>query len=246
MERRSARLSACASSELRAAGAPERHRTFAEKHVDWQWAPRATTARRGNVATDLEQIVHDLTRFYDVTGMKVIVVGAGVGQLVEFVRPARRVVAVDKDAAALAQLDARLQECGLAHKFTLVTSDVLDFREHGDVVYLEFCLHQISHPERALNHTLTLAPDVLVIDHAPGSPWSWYAAEDRQVEAAWHSVEGRTIRRQQAREGEQRFPDYAALEARLANQGSLSLERIDAYRGREPITIPMPYRIALL
>jgi tRNA A58 N-methylase Trm61 len=198
------------------------------------------------VATDLEQIVRNLTSFYDLTDRKVVAIGAGAGQLVEFVRPARHVIAVDKDGAALEKLAARLQERGLADKFTLVTSDVLDVGERAQVVYFEFCLHQMSDPERALDHAGTLAPDVLLIDHAPGSPWSWYADEERQVEAGWQAVERRTIRRQHAVEGEQHFPDYAALETRLAGQGPLCLKRIGAYRDQAPITIPMPYRLALL
>ena len=198
------------------------------------------------MATDLEQIVRNLTSFYDLTDQKVVVIGAGGGQLVEFVRPARHVIAIDKDGAALEKLAARLQERGLADKFTLVTSDVLEVRERVDVVYFEFCLHQISDPAQALQHAGTLASDLLLIDHAPGSPWSWYAAEDGQVKAAWQAVEHRTIRRQHTVLGEQRFPDFAALEARLAAQGPLGLERIDTVRGQAPIVIPMPYCLALL
>ena len=198
------------------------------------------------MATDLARIVRELASFYDVTDKKLVVIGAGGEQLLEFARPARQVLAVDKDGAALKQLAARLQDCGFADKFTLVTSAVADVSEPGDVVYLEFCLHEMPDPDRALDHVRSLAPDVVVIDHAVGSPWSWCAAEDRMVETAWRAVERRTIRRQHTVEGEQRFPDYAALAARLVSQGPLSVERIGAYRGRAPIVIPMPYRLALL
>ncbi len=86
---------------------------------------------------------------------------------------------------------------------------------------------------------------VVVIGHAPGSRWSWYAAEDKGVEAAWEAGE-RQIRRRRDVEAFQHFQDYAGLEARLANQGSTSLERISPLRGQTAITIPMPYRLALL
>lgn len=198
------------------------------------------------MATDLEEIVRELASFYDVTDKKLVVIGAGGGQLLEFARPARQVIAVDKDSAALAQLAARLQDCGFAHKFALVQGDVADVSEPGDAVVLEFCLHEMPDPDRALDHIRAWAPDLLVVDHAAGSPWSWCAAEDRQVEAAWRAVEHRMIRRQHAVQGEQRFPDHAALAARLASQGPLSAERIAVYRGRAPIMIPMPYRLALL
>jgi hypothetical protein len=87
---------------------------------------------------------------------------------------------------------------------------------------------------------------VLIADHAAGSPWLWYAAEDLQLEAAWQAAERRTIRKQQSVEAVQQFPDYAALEAKMVAQGPSSLERIGSFRGTHPITIPMPYRLALL
>lgn len=198
------------------------------------------------MATDILQIVLNLSAFYDFTGKTVVAVGAGGGQLVEYARPARRVIAIDRDAAALEQLDARLAECGLADKFTLVARDLLDVRPFGDVVLFEFCLHEMAEPERALAHARELAPDVLVIDHAPGSLWEWYAAEDGKAETGWKAVERGKIRRQQSVEAWQRFPDYAALEAKLAPQGPVSLERIDRHRGESAISIPMPYRLALL
>jgi len=198
------------------------------------------------VVTDVRQIVLELSAFYDFTGKTVIAVGAGGGQLVEYARPARRVIAIDRDTAALDRLAARLPACGLADKFRLVAGDLLDVRPSGDVVVLEFCLHQMADPERALAHARELAPDVLVIDHAPGSLWEWYAAEDSSVEAGWKAAERGLIRRQETVEAWQRFPDYAALEAKLAPQGPASLERINARRGETAISIPMPYRLALL
>ena len=198
------------------------------------------------MATDIQQIVRDLAAFYDFAGKTVIDVGAGGGQLVEYARHAARVIAVDRDGAALGRLAERLDECGLSEKFTLLESDLLGVRPRGDVVLFEFCLHEIDEPERALLHAQDLAPDVVVIDHAPGSPWSWAAAEERGVEAAWKAVERGGIRRQRSVEAVQAFSDYAALESKLAPQGRESLKRIGAYRGRRDIAIPMPYRLALL
>jgi hypothetical protein len=198
------------------------------------------------VVTDIRKIVLQLSAFYDFTGKNVVAVGAGGGQLVEYARPARHVVAVDRDRAALDRLAARLRESGLADTFTLVYGDFLDVSPRGDVVVLEFCLHQIGDQGRALVHARGLAPDVVVIDHAPGSAWEWYAGEDGMVEAGWKAVEGLSIRRQETVEAWQRFIDYAALEARLAGQGPVSRERIAARRGERAISIPMPYRLALL
>jgi predicted RNA methylase len=190
--------------------------------------------------------VANLVAFYDVADKTVVVVGAGGGQLIEYVRSARCVTAVDRDEAAIERLAARARETGLADRFTLVTSDFLDVRPRGDAVLFEFCLHMMMEPQRALAHAAELAPEVVVIGHAPGSRWSWYAAEDKGVEAAWKAAEERQIRRRRDVEAFQHFQDYAELEARLANQGSTSLERISPLRGQTAISIPMPYRLALL
>jgi SAM-dependent methyltransferase len=198
------------------------------------------------VATDLEQIVRNLVTFYDFARKSVVSVGAGGGQLVEYARQAQRVIAVDHDGAAVERLVKRIGEHGLAEKFTILPGDLLTVRPSGDVVLFEFCLHEMPDPERALAHAGQLAPDVLVIDHAPGSRWSWCAAEDGHVEAGWNAVAPRPIRRSLDIEAFQRFRDYRELEAKMAAQGPTSLERIAPYRSQEAISIPMPYRLALL
>ncbi len=197
------------------------------------------------MATDIGQIVTNILAFYDLADKTAVVVGAGDGQLIEYTRPSRHVIAVDQDEAAVGRLAARASETGLAEHFTFVTSDFLDVGPRGDVVFFEFCLHLMTDPERALAHAAELAAEVVVVGHAPGSRWSWYAAEDLGVEAAWRAAEGR-IRRRRDVEAFQHFGDYAELEARLANQGSESLARISPLRGQTAIAIPMPYRLALL
>src|SRR5262245_22043293 len=198
------------------------------------------------MATDVSQIVANLTAFYGFAGRTVVAVGAGGGQLIEYARPTHRVIAVDRDGAAIERLAARARDSGLADRFTLITSDFLDAQPRGDIVLFEFCLHQIAERERALEHARCLAPDVLVLDHAPHSEWSWCAAEEGMVAAAWHVVGRHETRRQQDVEAFQRFGDFAELEARLSQQGPESRGRIGRYEGQTAISIPMPYRLALL
>jgi len=198
------------------------------------------------VATDIEQIVRNLTDFYDFAGKTVIAVGAGGGQLAEYGRQARLVIGIDKDAAAIERLATRVSERGLAGRFALVHDDLLAVRTSGDVVLFEFCLHEMPEPARALDHAALLARDVLVIDHAPGSQGEWYAAEEHGVEAAWAAVGQTAVRRRRDVEAFQRFNDFAELGARLAQQGPTSEARILSFRGQQPIAIPMPYRLALL
>ena len=198
------------------------------------------------MATNVERIVKNLTAFYDFAGRTVVAVGAGGGQLVEYARQTLAVIAVDKDGAAIRRLARRADECGLADRFTLVQGDLLTVRPRGDVVLFEFCLHEMSAPDEALGHAKQLAPDVLVLDHAAGSPWSWCAAEEAGVEAGWAAVARMAVRRGHKVEAFQRFTDYAELEAKMAQQGPTSLERIAPYRAQTAIVIPMPYRLALL
>jgi hypothetical protein len=198
------------------------------------------------VATDVEAIVRSLTGFYPFTDRTVVAVGAGTGQLAEYGRAARQVIAVDKDAASLQRLAMRLADRGLSERFTLVPGDFLSMVPSGDVVLLEFCLHQMPDPGRSLSHARGLAPDVLVIDHAPGSPWSWYAAEDEGVAAAWAEVARRPVRRRLDVDAVQVFAAPWDLEARMVAQGPTSRERIRRFRGRGAVSIPMPYRLVLL
>jgi len=198
------------------------------------------------VATDLSQIVANLREFYDLADKTVVSVGAGGGQLVEYARTVRQVIAIDRDAAAIERLAARARDSELADRFTLVTSDFLDMQPRGDVLLFEFCLHQMAEPERALEHARRLAPDVVVLDHAPHSQWSWCASEEAMVAAAWTAVCGKVVRRQKDVDAVQRFANFGELESRLSQQGPESRGRIEKYRGQTAISIPMPYRLALL
>lgn len=197
------------------------------------------------MTTDARQIARNLGEFYDFAGRTVIDVGAGGGQLIDYARGARNVVAVDSDAEALARLADRVRERGLDDSFVLVNRPFLEASNSGDVVLLEFCLHLMAAPERVLAHARRLAPDVVVIGHAPGSLWSWCAAEDEGVEAAWKAVEAVGVRRHRDFMASQFFANYAELEAKLAGCAAESQVRIQDRRGQVDFTIPMPYRVAL-
>lgn len=198
------------------------------------------------MATNFEQIVRSITEFYDFAGKTVVVVGAGRGQLVGYVQSASRVIAIDLDRAATNRLAVVVRERGLTDKFEIVHDDFLELQTPGDVVVFEFCLHEMPNPKGALDHARTIARDVLVIDHAPGSPWSWHAAEDGGVEACWAAVAHASVGRRQDVEARQRFGHFAELEAVFAGQGPESRARIASFRGQQPIEISMPYRLALL
>jgi len=53
------------------------------------------------MATDIKKVIEDLLGFYDFDDKVVISVGAGGGQLIEYGRKAKRVIALDNDAEAI-------------------------------------------------------------------------------------------------------------------------------------------------
>lgn len=198
------------------------------------------------MATDLQTIIHDLESCYDLRGRSLIHVGAGGGQLVGYVRNARRVLGVDTDAAAVTQLEAKVRDAGLADRYRAMRADVLSVTERADTVYFEFCLHELVDGATALRHARELAPDVLVADHAPGSPWSGYLGEAEKVMRGWAALERFPLALDRAFTGVQRFHDHAELLAKVAVMGEGAARRVEVFRDRRDFTIAMPYRVALL
>ncbi len=198
------------------------------------------------MATDYGRIIRNLLGFFDFSGRIVIAVGAGGGQLTEYGRPAAKVIAVDQDPAALDMLRRRLAPAGLADKFALVHSTFLDFREKGDVVLFEFCLHEMPDPSAAMAHARTLAPAVVVMDHWPGSEWAFIVAEEDKAAAVWAAVAASLPEKTASFEASQVFGGFEELWQKVHGQGEKSLARIERFRGLSDISIPMSYGFALL
>ena len=198
------------------------------------------------MATDVGLVVRNLLDFYPFAGKTVVSVGAGGGQLVEYGREARRVVAVDGDAEALRRLADVLAAKGLAERFELVCSDVHDVTESGDVVLFEFALHEMPDPSRALAHAKSLARDVVVLDHAPGSEWAWHVVEEEKVRRSAEAMRRLGVRAERLFLGEQLFADHVELLARVSVQGPLAVERAERFRGAGEIVIPFCYEAVLL
>jgi len=113
-------------------------------------------------------------------------------------------------------------------------------------VYFEFCLHETSDPTEALAHARTLAPDAVVFDHLPNSPWSFHAAEEGKVRRSTEAMERFGIRRRHSLSVEQRFGDYDELLAKIRVQGELAIQRAQRFRGATDIVVPMNCGLALL
>ena len=132
------------------------------------------------MAADYGKMVADLLAFYDFEDKLILTVGAGGGQLIEYGRTARKVLALDNDAAALDKLRENLRISGLEDKFEPVLGDFLSVELKADVVLFEFSLHEMADPGAALERARRLAPAVVVFDHGPGSLWSYVASEGGQ------------------------------------------------------------------
>jgi hypothetical protein len=198
------------------------------------------------VPTDIGLIVANLTAFYDFKDKVVVHVGAGGGQLVGYAPLARRVLAVDKDPVAVRRLEERIAAQGLDGRVLVVIGDFLGLELAGDVVLLEFCLHEMREPGAVIERARAIAPDVVVIDHLPESSWSFYADETEQMARAWDAVASARVRRGERCEARQRFDTYHELKERLSAQGQESRRRIERFRHQAPVEVSMPYGIALL
>jgi SAM-dependent methyltransferase len=191
-------------------------------------------------------MVADLLAFYDLRDKTVLSVGGGGGQLIEYGRAAGRVLALDCHAPALEKLRENLKIAGLEDKFQPVLGDFFKIDLEADVVLFEFCLHEMTDPGAAVERACGLAPDVIVFDHWPGSPWIFIGAEEEQVAASWASLARFPVRKTRTYKTVQLFSDYEKLRERVKGLGQPSLSRIDAYEGQTDIRIPMPYGLALI
>jgi hypothetical protein len=198
------------------------------------------------MAADYKQMERNFRQFYDFSGKTVIGVGAGGGPFTDLICEARKLIVIDKDPAAIRQWEARIAAEGLKDRVQVVRADFGATSPRGDVVYFEFCLHEMDDPSHSLRHALTLAPEVLVFDHLPDSEWAFQGAEEDKVRRSTDALADFHCIRQQAFRTEQRFETYQQLLDKVSPQGVLALQRAERYRGAAEIAIPMTYGLSLL
>ncbi|MBZ5663056.1 MAG: methyltransferase domain-containing protein [Acidobacteriia bacterium] len=198
------------------------------------------------MAADYVQMGQNIRQFYSFSGKKVLAVGAGGGPLTDLVLESRKLIVIDKDPAAIRQWEAKVAAAGLQGRVDVIHADFCETSPHGDVVYFEFCLHEMNDPGQALRHALTLAPEVLIFDHLPDSEWAFHAAEEDKVRRSTDALADFACTRRQAFRTDQRFPEYRQLVEKVSCQGKVALERAERYRGAADIVIPMTYGLTLL
>ena len=198
------------------------------------------------MAADVLAILENVLEFADFTDKTVIVVGAGGGQFAEYGRKARRIIAIDSNPEALAVLQKKVAIIGLNDRFEYHAGDFITFALKGDMVFFEFCLHEMVNPVSALAKAKSMAPQVVIFDHSPASPWAYIGAEENKVKNAWQAIQAQKPSRVQHFSCLQSFITFAELEAKVMPQGEVSLQRIEKYRGQKNFIIPMSYGLALL
>jgi hypothetical protein len=198
------------------------------------------------MATDYARLSRDLGRFYDFTGKVVLYIGAGGRQLLAPSVRTRKCIAIDKDAEALQQLKAEAATPGAQNSMEVIAARFEDVTRTGDVVYFEFCLHEMDDPEAALTHARSLAPDLVVYDHSVGSEWVFFGAEEDKVARSSAAMERFGIRRREKFSAEQRFANFDELLAKVSPQGPIAIERAQRFAGATDIVIPMAHELNLL
>jgi len=198
------------------------------------------------VATDYAKMTQNLCDFYDFPGKTVLFIGAAGRQLLNPAIGTKKVIAIDKDIDGLRELKTKIAAQGRQDSIEVVGAKFEDVTVQGDVVYFEFCFHEMDDPESALLHAKSLAPDLVVYDHSPGSEWIYYGAEETNVLRSSAVMARFGIRRRQTFHAEQQFGDYAELLAKVSPQGALAIERIQRFATATNIIIPMSYELNLL
>ena len=97
-----------------------------------------------------------------------------------------------------------------------------------------------------VNPTRYRVPDVVVFDHSPGSHWSFYVAEEERVRRSAEAMKRFGIRRRETLHVQQHFKDYVELLAKVAEQGTVAMQRVQRFAGTTNIVIPMNCELALL
>jgi len=198
------------------------------------------------LAADYGQFTENLCRFYDFTNKVVLFVGAGGRQLLDPTLKTKKLIAIDQDVEALSEMSTNIAERCLQDSVHVLGAHFEEVTLPGDVVYFEFCVHEMVDPQKALIHARTLAPDIVVFDHLPGSEWVFYAAEEGKVWRGAEAMRRFGVRRQKTFRTEQRFRDHAELLAKVAAQGTVAIERAQRFASATNIVIPMSYVLALL
>jgi hypothetical protein len=198
------------------------------------------------LAVDHEELTGNLRRFYNFTGKTVLCVGQEGRQFLDPSFKTKKLVAIDRNVEALGELKKKIAGQVAQGSLGVLGAEFEEVTLSGDTVYFEFCLHETVDPQKTLAHARALAPDVVVFDHSPGSDWSFYVAEEERVRRSAEAMKRFGIRRRETLHVQQHFKDYVELLAKVAEQGTVAIQRVQRFAGTTNIVIPMNCELALL
>ena len=139
-----------------------------------------------------------------------------------------------------------MNKSGLINKFTLIHSDFYLTDQKGDVVIFELSLHELYDPTLAIRHALTLAPNVLILDHWVSSDWVYFIDEKQKVTRSWAALEAFDFKKFQQYDTFEFFDDYEELYEKIKGQGETAISRIEQFKDKKQFTIPLSYAIVLI
>jgi hypothetical protein len=163
------------------------------------------------LATDYAKLTENLSRFYDFTDKEVLFIGAAGRQLLDPDTRTRKLIAIDKDVETLKDLKAKIVAQGLQDSVSVVGASFEDVTLHGDVVYFEFCLHEMDDPEKALMQLLPVlnqeVSERYAIPPSPAATITYTGLPLDEIEdalqrsAAMQNARGILVRKQQKMSG---------------------------------------------
>lgn len=193
------------------------------------------------MALDTSFITESILSFYDFSNKDVIHVGAGGGKLIAYSHIARRIKALDNNPVAIELLEKCAKKEGLEHKLFAIEGDFMNFKGHADVVFFEFCLHEMEDAFAAIKHAKNMFADIIILDHSPDSKWAYYALEEKKTSKSWSAIEKFDVKKMTSYSIDQKFESYDYLVEKLSVLGDKSIKRIKYLEGNKDISISMPF-----
>jgi len=193
-----------------------------------------------------DELTANLIKFYDFRGKSLLYTGCGLGQLLPPESRVSSVAAIDRDAKALKAFRdvAKTKWAGIPIRFFPRKFETVNVK--GDVAYFEFCMHMMDDPKFTLEHARSLAKDIVILDHLPGSKWVYFWAGEEDVLRSTKTIESFGVKRTMKFMTEQRFEDGKALARRLDRVGKEAKRRILELKDAKDIRMRMDYGLYLL
>lgn len=199
-----------------------------------------------NMGINISEIIKNLIGFYNLNGKSIIHVGIGSGIFTGYTNSAKKIFAYDNNPTIENNLRSKLTSEKALDKYEINIIDFFKCKNKADVVFFEFCLHEIEYPLKALEFAKTISDDILIIDHAITSEWSHYTLETEKLKKSWNAINTFTIKKHCTFKEYQHFNYFTDLKTKLSILGEECMKGIEIFENKSDIYIPMPYEICLI